>query len=365
MTRFDFLEFRLAGTAYLVYFRLFFVGETLEFFLAFGAEFFNFRALLFGELLGLLLEGLLRTLEFRIALRAEFFDFQTVAFLDFGYFVGNCEIGVVEHILEPADGLLPFRLDACDGFRAVGFGFAERVRHFVAEFFVTKTVFGLYALDFLAVTRLDFFYFPFFPCVEFGKFFLGEGSAGGSGGSARRFLVDFVAVRVEEHLFLDVHDFFHFFLFVDDAGFLAVFFYVRTKFVGVERSGIRFEIESAVGNEFVENSAGIFVFRPLAHQEIPALGGESVITAPAAARIVGVSVVRRNQPLFLQPFELVVKGRLLEFVLTFAPRLDFLENVVTVSVLTPQGTEYDCGHVAADKVAVDGRNIHNRTPAWF
>ena len=177
---------------------------------------------------------------------------------------------------------------------------------------------------------------------------------------ARRFFFgDFVAVGVKENFFLNQNDFFDFLFLIDDFGLVGgLFFGVRTQFLRIERCGIFVEVELLGGNQPVENRTRIFVFRLFLLQEVSAFGGEGIVSASAAAGIVGVSVVGRNQPLFFQPFELVVKGRLFEFVLTFALGLNLFQNVVAVTVLAPKGTKNNRCYVASDEVAVDGRNIH-------
>ena len=203
------------------------------------------------------------------------------------------------------------------------------------------------------------------PCVfESLELLFGNGGRGTSG-RLGFLLAHLVAVGVEIDLPVDIDDLFDLFFLVDDARLVLILFYVRAQVVGVEGSGIRLEIESAVGDQAVEDGAGIFVLRPLLDEELSALGGERVVAASAAACVFGVTVVRGDEPLFFESFELIVKSGLFEFVLPLAASLDLFQDVVAVPVLAPKRAEDYGGDIPADEVAVDRGNIHIRTPEVF
>ena len=210
----------------------------------------------------------------------------------------------------------------------------------------------------------EFFAFFGFDAFDFGLFFrlnavefllrnphrLFPAFRGEALGFLFRYLVAFC---VYVNLLFDEHDFL--FFAVDDFRLVrVVLFGVGAQVVRVERCGRGVEIELTGGHELVENCTGVFVLRTLFFEETSAFRSEGIVAASSAAGIVGVAVVGGNQPLFFEPFELIVQSGLFELVLSFALCFNLFEDVVTVTVPVPERTENYGGHVPADEVAVDG-----------
>ena len=172
------------------------------------------------------------------------------------------------------------------------------------------------------------------------------------------FFAHFVAIAVKENFFLDEFFFIYYFRFV-----FGVAFGVGAKFARIEWNR-RGEVVLLRGNELVQNGARILVFALFLFEISSAFVCEGIISAFATAGIVGIAVVRGNEPLLFKSFELIVKSGLFEDVLRIAFVLDFFHNLIAVLVAFPQTTENYSRDVTAYEVAVDRRNVHIIAPKF-
>ena len=317
----------------------FFGAQTLDFFgvfrlqsLALGARFFG-KALKF-RLSFLGARGFRRLFRFRPLYLGLFFGFESFEFrLSFRF--NAFELGSLF-------GLQSFALGARLFGKTFEFGslFFFEPCYFGLFFFFGAFEFGGFfrrdAFEFRLFLRFDTLYFRLLLSLDAIVFFLrNRARAAFRREPLRFFFGDLVAVRVYVDLFFDEH---HLFLFaVDDLRLVGIVLLgVRAQIVGVEWSRRGVEVELSCGHELVENGARILVLGALLLKEAPAFGGERIVTPSAAAGVVWIAVVGGDQPLFFQPFELVVKGGLFEFVLTFALGFDLFQNVVAVAVPVPE-----------------------------
>ena len=197
-------------------------------------------------------------------------------------------LGAAEFLLllgaQPFELFLLLRLETLELAVLFLFRGAEHLLLFGVQTFELALFFLFEPVDLGLFFGLDALDLRLFLGLDQGIFLFGDGSASAAfrGKALSLFLRDLVAVGVDVDL--SFHDDDLFLLLIDDLRLVGiVLFGVGAQIVGVEGRGSGVEIELTGGDEFVEDGAGIFVFRPLLFQETASLGGERVVAPSAAA----------------------------------------------------------------------------------